>query len=195
KDGPCKEILMVGDEVDLYKFPSPLVHDGDGGRYISTFHIIATKDPDSGWVNWGMYRQMIHTKNTLGGLIAPAQHIGMMFRNKYEALNRPMEFAVAIGTEPITALVGGAGIPAGVNEVDIIGGIRVEPLDVIKCETVDLEVPATSEIVIEGEVKPHERKKEGPFGEYGGYRSIPSLPNTDPAKQIQHILSSPYRQI
>ncbi len=176
KDGPCKENLMVGDEVDLYKFPTPLVHDGDGGRYIGTFHIIATKDPDTGWVNWGMYRQMIHTKNTLGGLIAPAQHIGMMFRNKYEALNRPMEFAVAIGTEPITALVGGAGIPAGVNEVDIIGGIRGEPLDVIKCETVDLEVPATSEIVIEGEVKPHERKKEGPFGEYGGYRSIPSLP-------------------
>ncbi len=87
-----------------------------------------------------------------------------------------MEFAVAIGTEPITALVGGAGVPAGVSEADIIGGIRGEPLDVIKCETVDLEVPATSEIVIEGIVNPNERKMEGPFGEYGGYRSIPSLP-------------------
>ena len=176
KEGPCKENIIVGNDVDLYKFPAPFVHDGDGGRYLGTFHIIATKDPDSDWVNWGMYRLMVHTKNTLGGLVAPAQHIGMIFRNKYEARNKPMEFAVAIGTEPITAFVGGAGIPAGVSEVDIIGGIRGEPLDVIKCETVDLEVPATSEIVIEGEVKPHERKMEGPFGEYGGYRSIPSLP-------------------
>jgi phenylphosphate carboxylase alpha subunit len=176
KEGPCKQNMMMGDDVDLYKFPAPLIHDGDGGRYLSTFHIIATKDPGSDWVNWGMYRQMIHTKNTLGGLMAPAQHIGMMFRNKYEAMNKPMEFAVAIGTEPITALVGGAGCPAGVNEVDIIGGIRKEPLDIIKCETVDLYVPATSEIVIEGVVNPHERKMEGPFGEYGGYRSIPNLP-------------------
>lgn len=176
KDGSCKENIMEGDDVDLYKFPAPMVHQGDGGRYLSTFHIIITKDPDTEWVNWGMYRQMIHSKNTLGGLIAPAQHIGMMYRNKYEARGIPMPFAVAIGTEPVTSLIGGAGIPVGVNEADVIGGIRGEPLDVIKCETVDLEVPATSEIVIEGEVRPRERLKEGPFGEYGGYSSIPSLP-------------------
>lgn len=176
KDGPCKENVLLGDDVDLYKFPAPLIHDGDGGRYISTWHIIVTKDPDSDWVNWGMYRQMIHTKNTLGGLLTPAQHIGMIFRNKYEARNVPMEFAVAIGTEPITAIVGAAPVPAGVSEADIVGGIRGEPIDLIKCESVDLEVPATSEIVIEGEVKPHERKVEGPFGEYGGYVAIPSLP-------------------
>ncbi len=176
KEGPCKENVVTGDDVDLFKFPAPMIHDGDGGRYLGTFHIIATKDPDGDWVNWGMYRQMIHTRNTLGGLVAPAQHIGMIFRNKYEAKNKPMEFAVAIGTEPVTALLGGAGIPAGVNEADIIGGIRGEPLDVIQCETVDLKVPATSEIVLEGVVNPHERKMEGPFGEYGGYRSIPSLP-------------------
>jgi 4-hydroxy-3-polyprenylbenzoate decarboxylase len=176
KDGPCKENMIAGDDVDLLKFPVPLVHQGDGGRYIGTFHIIATKDPDTGWVNWGMYRQMVHTKNTMGGLIAPAQHIGMIYREKYEARNEPMEFAAAIGTEPVTALLGGAGIPKGVNEVDVVGGIRRAPLDIVKCETVDLEVPATSEIVIEGVVNPKERKQEGPFGEYGGYRSIPSLP-------------------
>ncbi len=184
-DGPCKENIITGDEVDLFKFPAPLVHFGDGGRYISTFHIIATKDPDTGWANWGMYRQMIHNKNTLGGLMAPAQHIGMMHRNKFESRNEPMPFAVAIGTEPITCLVGGAGIPAGVDEVDVIGGIRGEALDVIKCETVDLEVPATSEIVIEGVVLPKERKMEGPFGEYGGYCAIPNLPR--PVYQVSAI--------
>ncbi|MGD0659477.1 MAG: UbiD family decarboxylase [Syntrophorhabdales bacterium] len=175
KEGPCKENIITGDAIDLYNFPAPYVHEGDGGRYLGTFHIIAAKDPDNGWVNWGMYRLMIHTKNTLGGLVAPAQHIGMIFRNKYEARNKPMEFAVAIGTEPITAFIGGAGVPAYVNEADVIGGMRGEPLDVVKCETVDLEVPATSEIIIEGVMKPHDRKVEGPFGEYGGYRAIPSL--------------------
>ena len=113
KEGPCKENIILGNDVDLYKFPAPFVHDGDGGRYLGTFHIIVTKDPDSDWVNWGMYRLMVHTKNTLGGLVAPAQHIGMIFRTKYEARNKPMEFAVAIGTEPITAFIGGAGVPAG----------------------------------------------------------------------------------
>ncbi|UCG65308.1 MAG: UbiD family decarboxylase [Deltaproteobacteria bacterium] len=176
KDGPCKENVIAGDAVDLYKLPAPYIHGGDGGRYISTWHIIATKDPDSGWVNWGMYRQMIASKNTLTGLIAPAQHIGMIYRQKYEARNKPMEFAVAIGTEPITALVGQAQIPYGVSEMDVIGGIRGEPLDVIKGQTVDLLVPATSEVVIEGEVPPKERTLEGPFGEYAGYRAMPVLP-------------------
>ena len=164
------------------------MHEGDGGRYLGTFHIIATKDPDSDWVNWGMYRLMIHTKDTLGGLIAPAQHIGMIFRNKYEARNKPMPFAIAMGTEPITAFMGGAGIPANVSEVEVVGGLRGEPLDVIKCETVDLEVPATSEIVIEGEVYPKERKIEGPFGEYGGYRAIPSLP-----RPVYHVKAITHR--
>jgi phenylphosphate carboxylase alpha subunit len=175
KEGPCKENIITGNDVDLYKFPVPFIHEGDGGRYLGTFHIIATKDPDSDWVNWGMYRLMVHTSNTMGGLVAPAQHIGMIFRNKYEARNKPMEFAVAMGTEPVTSLLGASGMPAGVSEVNIVGGIRGEPLDVIQCETVDLTVPATSEIVIEGEMRPHERKMEGPFGEYGGYRSMPTL--------------------
>lgn len=175
-DGPCKENIHKGDEVDLYEFPAPFIHDGDGGRYLSTWHIIITKDPDTGWVNWGMYRQMIHDKTSMGGLLFPGQHIGMIHRDKYEARNKVMEFAVAIGTEPITSFVGAAPVGEGVNEADIAGGLRGEPVELVKCETVDLEVPATAEIVIEGEVRPGERKMEGPFGEYVGYRAMPSLP-------------------
>jgi 4-hydroxy-3-polyprenylbenzoate decarboxylase len=167
-NAPCKENKILGEDIDLLKFPVPLIHEGDGGRYIGTWHIQATKDPDSEWVNWGMYRLMVHDKNTLGGLMVPMKHIGMML-NKYEAKNMPMEIAVAIGTEPITAIIGTVGVPKGINEMDIIGGFRGEPLETVKCETVDLEVPASSEIVIEGEVLPKQRRDEGPFGEYTGY--------------------------
>ena len=106
----------------------------------------------------------------MGGIILPSQHIGMHYYEKYEARNKPMPFAVAIGTEPLTPLLASAGVPAGVDEADVIGAIRGEPLEVVKCETVDLEVPATAEIVIEGEVPPYERREEGPFGEYSGYQ-------------------------
>lgn len=172
KDGPCKENIRIGKDVDLFQFPAPFLHGGDGGRYLCTWHIVACKDPDSGWVNWGMYRAMIHDKNSLGGIIIPWQHIGRILL-KYEQKNESMPFTMAIGTEPITTMIGSCSIPYGLSEVDLIGGVRREPLNVVKCETNDLFVPATSEMVIEGEIPPHERKDEGPFGEYPGYQGSP----------------------
>lgn len=166
---PCKENIHIGDEVDLLEFPAPLIHQGDGGRYVGTWHLVITKDPDGGWVNWGMYRLMIHDRKTMGGIIYPNQHIGLIYQ-KYEERNQPMEYAIAIGTEPVSPLIAATRIPLGINESDIVGGIRGEPLELVHCETVDLEVPASSEIVIEGIVLPGERKEEGPFGEYTGYR-------------------------
>lgn len=167
--GPCKENIQIGSEIDLFKFPAPFLHEGDGGRYIGTWHITITKDPDTGRVNWGMYRLMIHDRSTLGGIFSPQQHMGVHFYQKSESRNRPLEFAVALGTDPITTLMGAVRLPAGVSEADIAGAIRREPVEVVKCETVDLEVPAAAEIVIEGELIPHERREEGPFGEYTGY--------------------------
>ncbi|MDP2727478.1 MAG: UbiD family decarboxylase, partial [Dehalococcoidia bacterium] len=169
--GPCKENILLGNNVDLLKFPVPLLHDGDGGRYIGTWHLVVTRDPDTAWTNWGIYRLMVHDATSMGGLVAPSQHIGMMYYQKYEARNQPMPFAVVIGAEPVSPLIAGTFIPMGINEADIIGGLRNEPLQLVKCETVDLEVPASSEIVIEGEMLPRERRDEGPFGEYTGYRS------------------------
>jgi 4-hydroxy-3-polyprenylbenzoate decarboxylase len=87
-----------------------------------------------------------------------------------------MEFAVAIGTEPVSSIVGATRVPAGVNEADVAGGLRGTPVELVKCETVDLSVPATSEIVIEGIVPPHGRLPEGPFGEYTGYLSRDNNP-------------------
>ena len=175
KSGPCKENILLGKEVDLLKFPVPLVHGGDGGRYIGTWHTVITKDPDSSWVNWGMYRLMVHDRSTMGCLFPLQQHIGQMYQ-KYEARNEPMPAAVAIGGQPVIPIVSCAQLPPFVNEVDIAGGLQGEPVPLVKCETVDLEVPASAEIVLEGEVLPHERKVEGPFGEYMGYEAGKSSP-------------------
>jgi len=175
KGGPCKENILVGKDVDLWKFPSPLIHSGDGGRYIGTWHTVITRDPDSSWVNWGMYRLMIHDRNTLGCLFPMQQHIGQIY-HKYEAKNLPMPAAVAIGAQPVVPIVSCVQLPAFVNEVEIAGALQGEPVQLVKCETVDLEVPATAEIVLEGEVLPHERKTEGPFGEYMGYEAGKSSP-------------------
>jgi 4-hydroxy-3-polyprenylbenzoate decarboxylase len=174
-NGPCQENVLEGDEVDLYRIPAPMVHGGDGGRYIGTWHTVITRDPDSGWVNYGMYRLMIHDRNHLGGLIGPIQHFQEHLR-KYQALGKPMEFAVAIGTEPVTALISCVSIQGQRSEAEVIGGIRGEPLELVPCKTVDLSVPATSEIVIEGFVNPGELKDEGPFGEYTGYMVSERLP-------------------
>ncbi len=168
KDGPCKENINIGDKVDLLKFPVPIVHNGDGGRYIGTFHLTISKDLDSDWVNWGMYRHMLHNENTIGIQAGPSRHV-MIMRQRWEDRNKPMEIAIAIGVEPMSTFCTVSSIPYGVSEVDIAGGMRGEPVELIKCETIDLVVPATAEIVIEGEISPHERINEGPFGEYSGY--------------------------
>ncbi len=178
KDGPCKENVKVGDEVDLLEFPVPMVHDGDGGRYIATFHLHISKDLDSDWVNWGMYRGMLHSKNTIGICADPHTHLGSMYSQGYEPKNKPMEVAIAIGVEPISAFCAAGFVPYGVPEVDIAGALRGEPVELIKCETVDLAVPATSEIVIEGEMRPREKMEEGPFGEFTGYQSRGKLPRS-----------------
>jgi phenylphosphate carboxylase alpha subunit len=175
--GPCQENVHLGDEVDLLEFPAPLVHGSDGGRYIGTWHVDVTRDPDTGWVNWGMYRHMVHDRRTMGLLAHPSQHAGMMYQ-KYEERGQPMPIAVAIGTEPVCSIVAATQIPTGVDEVEVAGAVRGEPVELVKCQTVDLKVPATAEIVIEGFVAPDERRSEGPFGEYTGYQAggVLSLP-------------------
>jgi 4-hydroxy-3-polyprenylbenzoate decarboxylase len=175
-NGLCKENIFIGEDVDLFRLPAPLIHANDGGRYISTWHFITVKDPDSDWVNWGMYRQMIVDEKNMTGVFIRFQHMAGMFYEKFKPRNKPLEFATCIGTEPISALVASSSVPVGVSEVDIVGGLRESPVELVKCETVNLYVPATSEIVIEGEISPTELADEGPFGEYPGYLNEPRRP-------------------
>lgn len=170
KNGPCKENKLLGDEVSLYKFPAPIVHDGDGGRYIGTWHCVVSQDPDSGWSNWGMYRLMVFNKNTITGYLQPFSHFGLT-HTKYERAGKPMPISVAIGPDPLSALVAASAFRIGQSEADFSGALAMEPVELIKCETNDLLVPANAEIILEGEILHGIRLPEGPFGEFPGYRT------------------------
>ena len=189
KDGPCKENILVGEKVDLLKFPVPMIHEGDGGRFFGTWHLDIAKDLDTDWVNWGMHRHMLHSKNSMGIESSPHTHIGQVFTQKYEPKKKAMEIAVVLGAEPICHFCAASPIPFGASEVEIAGGIRGEPIELIKCETIDLLVPATAEIVIEGEMRPQERMTEGPFGEYTGY----SVSHVRPAPVV-HVKAITHRK-
>ncbi len=166
--GACHENVLLGDEVDLTKLPIPVWTPAlDPGPYISA-GCVFTKDPDTGERNVGVYRMQLKGPRRLGILILPAKHVGIHYR-KYESLNRPMEVAACIGPDPTVCMTSTARIPYGMDELDVAGGLKEEPIELVKCKTVDLEVPATSEIVIEGRVPPHQREEEGPFGEFAGF--------------------------
>ena len=168
---PCKQNVMIGDEVDIYKLPAPMIHEGDGGRYIGTWDCIICKDPDTGWQNWGMYRFMVHTKNWLTGWPQSTSQLAKILREKYLPENKPMPIAVVIGADPVSHIIATAPIPLQENEAEYSGGMSGVPVELVKCETSDLMVPANAEIVIEGEVQPDKIAPDGPFGEYPGFRS------------------------
>jgi phenylphosphate carboxylase beta subunit len=168
--GPCKENKMMADEVDLFKFPAPKFFPMDGGRFFGTAHFVVTKDPESDWVNVGTYRLQLLNKNTLGTQFIKGKHSDIMLK-KYQAMGKPMPVAVVVGCDPLMFLMGAARLSAFQSEYDLAGAIRGEPIEVVKCETNDLIVPATSEIVVEGEVDADKFLEEGPFGEYTGYYS------------------------
>jgi 4-hydroxy-3-polyprenylbenzoate decarboxylase len=168
--GPCKENIMKGKDVDLFKFPVPKFYPMDGGRYFGTAHFVVTKDPDSGWVNLGTYRLQLLDKNHLGTQFIKGKHSDIMLK-KYQAMGKPMPVAAVVGCDPLLFLMGAARLSAFQSEYDFAGSIRGEAVKVVKCETNDLPVPATAEIVVEGEVDADKFMPEGPFGEYTGYYS------------------------
>jgi len=168
--GPCKENIDKGDKVNLLKFPVPKVYPRDGGRYFGTAAFVITRDPDTDWINLGTYRLMLIDGKTLGTQFIKGKHADIML-NKYRERKQPMPVAVVVGCDPILFLMGAARLPAFESEYDFAGAIRGQPIEVVRGETVDLPVPATAEIVVEGEVDPEALKPEGPFGEYTGYYS------------------------
>ncbi len=168
--GPCKENVMMGDKVDLFKFPAPKFYPKDGGRFFGTAHFVLTKDPDTGWVNLGTYRLQLLDKNHLGTQFIKGKHSDIMLK-KYQAMGKPMPVAAVVGCDPLLFLMGAARVSAFESEYDLAGSIRGEAIEVVNAETNDLPVPATAEIVVEGEVDADKFMDEGPFGEYTGYYS------------------------
>lgn len=168
--GPVKEVIYKGDEIDVYKLPVPRWHGLDGGRYINTYQGTVTIDPDTGQHNIGIYRGMLGQKDTIPVLLWKAQHWGQHFQ-KWAERGMKMPVAHVYGWEPVLPYCASAPIPTGVSEYEVMGAIRGEPVPLVKCETSDIMVPASAELVIEGyiDADPSTFEMEGPFGEYTGY--------------------------
>jgi len=171
--GPVQEEIHMGDNLlghgGLEEFPIPISTPGfDNAPYFSAGNWVS-KDPETGVYNVGNYRAMVKSKARVGCDNLLPQHM-RMHREKYKEKGFPvMPVAIVIGPTPNIGLVAVTKIPYGVSEYDVAGGIAGEPVELVKCQTVDLEVPATAEIVIEGEIPTDYLEREGPFGEYNGY--------------------------
>ena len=167
---PCQEVILTGDNIDLKKLPVIKCWPNDGGRFI-TLPVVFTRSPVTGKRNTGMYRMHVYDKNTTG----MHWHIhkdGAGHFEEYKKLKKRMEVAVAIGTDPVVTFSATAPMPPGVDELLLAGFIRKKGVELVKCKTVNLEVPAYAEIVLEGYVDPEESRIEGPFGDHTGYYSL-----------------------
>lgn len=173
KSGPCKEVIIPEEEVNLLELPVMKCWPLDGGPFI-TLPLVFTKDPETGARNCGMYRMQVFDAKTTG----MHWHIhkdGARHYLKAERMGQPLEVAVALGCDPATIYAATAPLPPDMDEMLFAGFLRKAPVEMVKCETVDLEVPAQAEFVLEGYVNPKERQLEGPFGDHTGYYSMEDM--------------------
>lgn len=163
---PAKEVA-VGGAIDLTALcPVPTHHRHDAGPYI-TAGLFIVRDPDTGKQNVAIHRLQVIGPNRLGVLLLP-RHTRQLYR-RFEQRGEPLPCAIVIGVDPLTLLASQATAAYGVDELEVAGALRGEPLPVVRCDTVDIEVPATAEFVLEGRVLPRTRAPEGPFGEFPRY--------------------------
>jgi UbiD family decarboxylase len=167
-EGPITQNVLTGDDVDINAFPTPMWHEEDGGRYIGTAVAVVTRDPETGWINYGTYRAMIHDRNHTGLYISPGKH-GRAHQEAWFARGEPMPCVMLVGLSPLHFLAAALEIPDGVSELDWIGGITGDPVDCVEGRLTGLPIPAGAEIALEGFVLPDETRLEGPFGEWTGY--------------------------
>jgi 4-hydroxy-3-polyprenylbenzoate decarboxylase len=169
--GPVKENILRGPDIDLYEFPVPHWNRLDGGRYLLTYAGCVTKDPQTGVMNVGVYRGMVGGHDRIPILMWRAQHIGHHVTAWQQAGATEMPIAVAIGWEPSLDFTAGSPVAKGLCEYDVMGALRGRGVELVKCETVDLFVPASAEIVIEGYLglDPATYTMEGPYAEFTGY--------------------------
>lgn len=165
---PCKQNVLLGEDASLARFPTPLLHEGDGGPYVNTWGTIVVRSPEGDWVNWSIARIMMLDDKHLTGLVMRPQHIEKAWRMWAER-GEPMPFALVQGGDPALPFISGMPLPDEVDEPGFLGALFGEPMEVVAAETVDLQVPAGAEIVVEGHVGVQRDADEGPMGEYAGY--------------------------
>lgn len=170
--GPCQEVVVTGQQVDLGVLPVLKCWPKDAGRFI-TLPLVISQDPESGRRNVGTYRMQVYDHNT-AGMHWQSHKVGARhFRSGERRNDERLEVAVALGGDPATIWTGSLPLPPDVDEFAVSGFIRSLPVELVRCKTVSLEVPADAEIVLEGYVIPGEYRTEGPFGDHTGYYSLP----------------------
>lgn len=179
KDALCQEVVLQGKEVNLKKFPILKLNPLDGGPYITLPNVI-TKDPINPKFgrNNGMYRMMVFDERTTGIMCCALQDIGIHIARARSMGLKKMPVAVAIGLDPVINMVSCTKMGSFMeDEFEFAGGLRGEPVWMVKCKTIDLEVPSHAEIILEGEldIDPKNARLEGPFGEWMGYYEEPML--------------------
>jgi 2,5-furandicarboxylate decarboxylase 1 len=180
--GPVHEEVTLDDQVDAEALPISRHFEHDAGRYIGS-GILVCKDPDTGVRNLSFQRLQLKGPRRFGASLHSRGHIWEHLE-RAEARGQNLEVAVVIGAHPAVYLAAGAKVGMEVDEYDIAGSLLGHPLELVKCKTIDIEVPAEAEIVLEGEILANEREDEGPYGEYTGYSTSRSTRNVFVAKAM-----------
>ena len=167
---PCQEVVLIGDDVDVNKLPALKCWPMDAGRFI-TLPLVISRDPGTGRRNVGTYRMQIYDGRTTGMHWQTHKVGAHHYRESEERQQERLDVAVALGADPTTVWTGSLPLPQDMDEIVVSGVIRDQAVEMVKCKTVDLEVPAQAEIVLEGYVVPGELRPEGPFGDHTGYYS------------------------
>lgn len=169
QNAPVKENVLLGSDVDLTLFPWPKWHQRDGGPYICATSCV-TRDPESGYINLGSYRFMLLGKNRIVAHIGSGHH-GDVIRKKYWTKGKSCPIAISLGQEPSLLVAAGTNLSWGVSEYGFAGWMRGGPVEITGGVATDLPIPATAEVIFEGEMPPPEEGTdiEGPFGEFSGY--------------------------
>lgn len=171
-EAPVYEHSITGGDIDLDQLPIPRHWPLDGGRYAGTGDAVITRDPDSGYLNVGTYRMMLQGKAQTGLYLSPGKDARLHITRAWQQ-GKAIEVAAAWGVDPLFMLVGSQTFPKNVSEYEFAGGIKGEPVPVVRGTTTDLLIPANAELVVEGVIRPNSVKAEGPFGEFPGYYGRP----------------------
>jgi 2,5-furandicarboxylate decarboxylase 1 len=180
--GPVHDVVMQGNELDAGTLPISRHFEKDAGRYIGS-GILVCKDPDTGVRNLSYQRLQLKGPNRFGASLHSRGHIWEHLQ-RCAARRRNLEVAIVIGAHPAINLAAGAKVAMEVDEFDIAGALLGQPVELVKCKTIDVEVPAEAEIVLEGEILADVHEDEGPYGEYTGYSTDRSTRNVFVVKAI-----------
>ncbi len=171
-DAPVNARILRGSQIDLTRVPAPKHWPLDGGRYIGTCDAVFTRDPDSGYVNMGTYRMMVHDERHVGLYLSPGKDARLHIARAWQQ-GKPLEVVAAYGIDPLLMIVASLTFPKNQSELDAVGGLRGRPLEVTRGVSTGLPIPARAEFVVEGIVRPNATRLEGPFGEFTGYYGRP----------------------